>query len=261
MRIAHVSDLHLGRDPVTDRAAHLLARALEEAGPLITFVTGDVTHRGLLSELARFEAIFRRPLDAGRMVVVPGNHDRLADDVRRSIMPRGRVDVVERPGLHIVRLDSTGPHNRSVVDSHGLLTAADVEAVEAAMATAAPGALAVLLLHHHLLPLPPDHLGERLSNLLGWPNAAELRLGGRLLERLRGRCDLVLHGHRHAPSERVLDADGPRPLRVLNAGSTTGLRRLRLLSARGDRVTGLEWLGFGEALPALGGGAPDRAVA
>jgi 3',5'-cyclic AMP phosphodiesterase CpdA len=260
MLLAHVSDLHIGRDAATDRTARLLAHALEETGPAAVLVTGDVTHRGRTGELRRFERIFRRLLEAGRMIVVPGNHDRMSDDVARALMPAGRVDVVSRAGLHVVRLDSPGPHNRSLLHAHGQLTEGDIEAVSAALDRAPPGALALLALHHHLLPLPVDHLVERLSNLLGWPNAAELGLGARLLQRIRERCDLVLHGHRHTSSERVLG--GARPLRILNAGSSTALGRVRLLVARGGRVATHGWL----TLPArdaawVGRALADRAAA
>ncbi|BDG02575.1 metallophosphoesterase family protein [Anaeromyxobacter oryzae] len=252
MLLAHVSDLHLGRDRRTDDAARRLAAALHEGRVATALVTGDVTHRGRLDELARFEEIFRPLLDAGRLIVVPGNHDRLGDDVAGRLMSGARVDVASRPGLHAVRLDSTGPHNRSLVDSHGLLTEDDLAEAVAALDRAPAGALRVLLLHHHLHPLPEDLLAERLATLLGWPSAGELPLGAALLERLRGRCDLVLHGHRHAPSQLVLDRDGPRPLRVLNAGSTTELGRMRLLGARAGAVVLDRWVAIdGAAAAAL----------
>jgi 3',5'-cyclic AMP phosphodiesterase CpdA len=242
MLIAHASDLHLGRDAATDRAARQLAIALEDAAVGVTLVTGDVTHRGRTAELDRFEACFARLRAHHRVVVVPGNHDRLSEDAGARLMSGVRVDVESRPGLHVVRLDSTAPHNRRLLSAHGLLTAADVEGVIAGVDAAPEGALSVVMLHHHLMPLPPDGLGERLASALGWPNAEELALGGALLERLRGRCDLVLHGHRHVPSELVLGADTARPLRVLNAGSTTELGRVRILSARGGRLGQDGWL-------------------
>ncbi|HTN50848.1 MAG TPA: metallophosphoesterase [Anaeromyxobacter sp.] len=250
MLLAHVSDLHIGRDATTDAAAGRLAAALEREGVAAALLTGDVTHRGRLAELARFEALFRPLLHAGRLIVVPGNHDRMSDDVAGAMMRGERVQVESRPGLHAVRLDSTAPHNRSLIDAHGLLTEEDVAAVEAALDRAPPGALSVLLLHHHVLPLPEELFGERLAALLGWPNAAELALGARLLERIRGRCDLVLHGHRHAPSELILGASEARPLRVLNAGSTTELGRFRLLSAHGPGPATDRWTTT--SVPSLG---------
>lgn len=259
MLLAHVSDLHIGRDRSTDQAARRLVAALQGAGVALALVTGDVTDGGRLSELARFEAIFRPLLDEGRVVLVPGNHDRLGEDAARLMMGGRRVDVVSRPGLHLVRLDSTAPHNRSLLDAHGLVTERDLAEVEAALARAPAGALSALLLHHHLHRLPEDLLVERLASLLGWPNAAELGLGASLLARLEGRCDLVLHGHRHRPSERILGAATARPLRVLNAGATAELGRVRLLAIRGGAVARDAWLevrgGGAVPVPALRGAA------
>ncbi len=242
--IAHVSDLHLGRDRRTDAAAARVALALLEADVGIVLVTGDVTHRGRRSELESFERLFA-PL-RGRTVVVPGNHDRLGEDAARDLMGDARVRVHARPGLHVVQLDSTAPHNRALLSCHGALSADDIAAVDSAVDAAPPGALVVLMLHHHLLPLPADHFPERLASLLRLPNAAELPLGRILLERLRGRCDLVAHGHRHAASGVVLPARAGRPLRVLNAGSTPELGRVRVLAHRHGRVVAETWLEVGE---------------
>ncbi|HET6436891.1 MAG TPA: metallophosphoesterase [Anaeromyxobacter sp.] len=242
MLIAHVSDLHIGRDTATDRAAHLLADSVEDSGVAMAILTGDVTHRGQREELRRFETIFGRLLDRGRLVTVPGNHDRMGDSAGDAFMLGTRVSVSSRPGLHVVRLDSTGPHNRRLLSAHGLLTGADLAAVDAALKAAPEDVLTVLALHHHPLPLPTDAFPERLSNLLGWPNAAELPLGRELVSRVLGRCDLVLHGHRHIPAELVLGEGSERPLRVLNAGATTELGRFRVLSSRGGRVGGEAWI-------------------
>lgn len=241
MLIAHLSDLHIGRDPATDRAARQLAAAVEDAGAAVVILTGDVTHKGRDLQLVRYQSLFRRLIAQGRMVVVPGNHDRLGDDAAVHLMS-GRVEIAGRPGLHVVRVDSTGPHNRRLLSAHGLLTEADLAAVDSALEAAPEGALTVLALHHHPLPLPPDAFSEHLSELLGWPNAAELSLGGALLSRLLGRCDLVLHGHRHVPSELVLGAGTDRPLRVVNAGSSTELARFRLFQVRAGQLGAHGWV-------------------
>jgi 3',5'-cyclic-AMP phosphodiesterase len=242
MLIAHVSDLHIGRDRSADRAARRVAEAVEDSGAAMVIVTGDVTHSGRKAELAEFEAGFGRLLARGRAVVVPGNHDRLSEAAGGVFMGEARVAVSSRPGLHVVQLDSTGPHNRRRLSSHGLLTQADLSAVDSALGAAPEGALTVLALHHHLLPLPADTLTENVSNLLGWPNAAELPLGADLVARIHGRCDLVLHGHRHVPAEIVLGAGTERPLRVLNAGATGELGRFRVLASHGNRVAEHAWV-------------------
>jgi predicted phosphodiesterase len=237
--IAHLSDLHIGKDAANDARAAQLCQALQAAGVDRVLLSGDVTHRGRVEELATFRRLFA-PL-ADRLAVVPGNHDRLGEDAGRWLMA-GRVQVEAWPGLHLVRLDSTAPHNRSLLDAHGELSRRDITAVEQALGEAAPGALVVLMLHHHLHALPEDCFFERLSTLVGWPNASELLLGGVLLRRLAGRCDLVLHGHRHARSELLLSAGGERPLRVLNAGASPELMQVRILAHAGGRVRGERWL-------------------
>ena len=167
---------------------------------------------------------------------------------------RGRVAVDRRPGLHLVRLDSTAPHNRRWIDAHGRLTAEDVEAAAAAVGEARPGELVAVLLHHHVHPLPGDDVWERLAGLVRLPWTAELDAGPALLARVRGRCDLVLHGHRHVPAEAVLDGEAARPLRVVNAGSTTRLGHARLFVHARGRITGEAWLTAGDP------GRPDAPV-
>ncbi len=238
--LAHISDLHIGRDSRSDAAALDLVGPILDAGMDAVLLTGDVTHRGRRAELDAFERMFS-PL-AARLVVVPGNHDRMGEDVARALMPGGRVRVELRPGLFLVRLDSTAGHNRRPLHSRGELTLGDIAAVEQAVASAPPGTLVVLMLHHHLLPLPEDDLGERLVSLLGWPNAAELERGRDLLDRLWGRCDLVLHGHRHVASEVVLEPRRGRPLHVLNAGSTPALGRARVIAHAAGRIVSERWL-------------------
>jgi 3',5'-cyclic AMP phosphodiesterase CpdA len=235
--LAHLSDLHVGRDAATDREVARLRDALLEARVDDVLLTGDLTHRGRAEELATFVRIFAPLRD--RLLVVPGNHDRLGDDVARTMM-WDRVEVERRPGLHVVRVDSTAPHNRALLDGHGALSVHDVERIAAALGDAPAGALVVLMLHHHLLPLPPEGIGERLANLLGWPNAAELDRGRELLARVRGRCDVVAHGHRHVASD--LAFAGGRTLRVMNAGCTTELGRVRIISHAGGRVLSEGWL-------------------
>lgn len=146
-------------------------------------LTGDVTHRGRRDELHLFQALFAPLLRSGRLLAVPGNHDRLGDDVGGALMDGPRVQAEQRGALWIVRLDSTGPHNRRWVDGHGEVTARDVGDVEEALRGAPSGTESVLVLHHHPLPLAHDHPAELLVTLLGWKSARELDAGRLLLKR------------------------------------------------------------------------------
>lgn len=169
-----MSDLHIGRDARTELAALELCASLEDAGIDDVLITGDGTHRGRHAELAAFERIFA-PL-AERLVVLPGSHDRMGDDVASALMRGSRVQTTYRSGLYVVRFDSTGRHNRWALQSHGEMGHDDLLAIGGALRSAPEGTLVVLALHHHLLPLPEDDFGERVVSLLGLPNASELRL-------------------------------------------------------------------------------------
>ena len=250
--LVHLSDLHVGRGEGGDDVLERMCRQLLRRKVDHVVVTGDITHRGRQGEWERFRAAFAGLEAEGRLSLVPGNHDRLNDEVATAMMPGGaRVVVEPRPGLHLVGFDSTGPHNRSFRASHGLLTRADVEQIVEAFDRAPPETLGVLLLHHHLLPLPRDNHAERLASWLGWASGGELELGGELLLALRGRCDLVLHGHRHDPGTTSVFGEDDRPLSLFNAGSSTEIGHVRLFVHRHGRlVAPPRWLPAGLTVPA-----------
>jgi 3',5'-cyclic AMP phosphodiesterase CpdA len=244
--LAHLSDLHLGRSEADTIGLRRAVTALVDACVDHVVVTGDITDGGQFEQLACFRRL-TAPI-ADRLTVVPGNHDRTGEDAGRLLM-RGRVATETRDGLHLVRIDSTAPHNRRPVDAHGLLTADDLAAVDDALERAPARVLVAVLLHHHVHRLPGDDVWESLAALVGLPWTAELRRGPALLRRLRGRCDLVLHGHRHVPAELVLGGGEDRPLRVVNAGCTTSLGRTRLFRHEAGRLTGQGWLEHGARRP------------
>jgi predicted phosphodiesterase len=242
--LAHLSDLHLGASPAHERGAAALVASLREARVDHVVLTGDVTESGRIDEYELFQSLFLPLRREGRLTVVPGNHDRSGDDVAELLSDELRVSVDARDGVFMVCVDSTAPHNRSLFRCHGTLCERTLDGVDEALGLAPPGVLVTVLLHHHVLPLPVESFGEWFADTCGWPHAAELPLGRALLERVRGRCDLVLHGHRHVP--RHFQVDGARPLQVLNAGSSTGLGAYRVLRHEAGVVREVRWV---HALP------------
>lgn len=239
--LAHLSDLHLGRSPASDAEVAHAVDALDGIDHVV--VSGDVTHRGRADEHAKFERLFAPLAARGRLTVVPGNHDRLGDDLAARLRKGARVQSHAAAGVFIVRVDSTGPHNRFLLAGHGDLCDGIVEDIECAVAEAPPRHVVVVTLHHHLLPLPEETFPELLATRVGLPYANELRRGALLLERLRGRCDLVLHGHRHVPRATTLYAGDARPLGLYNAGSTPSLGRFRVFAHAAGRLLGAPgWL-------------------
>jgi len=231
-RFAHISDLHIGRSEQNDADAARLCAALVESDVDFVIATGDLTHRGLRRELELYEKTFAPLIADGRLISVPGNHDCLGDDVSGTIMAGPRVQSAGHAGLYVVRVNSTAPHNRSWLNGHGSLDESDLDAIDVALDAAPPGHLVVIALHHHVLPMPEEHAMERLSSWLGFIYTTELQRGRDLLMRVRGRCDLVLHGHRHVPRAARLFGP-PRPTHIFNAGSSTELARVRVFAHNG----------------------------
>ncbi len=251
LTLAHASDLHLGLGPAAERGAAALCHSLLRVGVDHLLVTGDLTDKGRRREREGFRRAFEPLLAAGRVTLVPGNHDRAGDDVASEIMPGPRVQAEERDGVFVVRLDSTAPHNRSLLASHGHVGEAELAAVEAALDAAPRAALRVLALHHHPTPLPGDCLHESLASWLGIAWCDELAAGEALLRRIRGRCDLVLHGHRHVPRQSVAFAGEPGPVPVYTAGASTQLGRVRIFVHRAGALEGApRWLDTGAPRPA-----------
>jgi 3',5'-cyclic AMP phosphodiesterase CpdA len=245
--IAHLSDLHFGASQTTTARAKEIVRALLIADVDHVVVTGDITDNGRAHELELFHRTFAPLLDQGRVTVVPGNHDRLGDDAGASLMSGRRVDTVELPGALLIRVDSTGPHNRaSVLAGHGDICERVLDEIEEALDRAPSGVLVAILLHHHPVFLPEEGLLERLASTFNLPFAAELTLGDELLRRALGRCDLVLHGHRHVPSARILAPGQTRPLRVYNAGCTIARQGMNVFTHAAGVLRGEpRWLQVG----------------
>jgi 3',5'-cyclic AMP phosphodiesterase CpdA len=240
--LAHVSDLHLDLSSGTERQAAQVVEALRAARVDHVVVTGDVTHAGRRAEYARFLGAFEPLWAEGRLTVVPGNHDRCGDDVAALISQGRRVAIEHHDDLFVVKVDSTAPHNRISFRSHGEVCRRTLEAVDEALAQAPTGTLVALALHHHVLPLPVESVQEWFDDAVGWPHAAELHLGRELLHLARGRCDLVLHGHRHVPRALSISGDGERSLRVYNAGATGRLGAFRVFAhEHGQLAREPEW--------------------
>lgn len=243
MRLAHLSDLHLGERPEHLQAARALVRSLQEERVDHVVVTGDITHSGSIAEYEQWLEIFAPLLREKRITVVPGNHDVAGDGVAELLSDGLRVSVDAREGLFMICVDSTAPHNKSTFRSHGELCEQMLDSVDEALKRAPRGWTRAVLLHHHVLPMPVEGIGEWFAERFGWPHAAELPLGRELLRRVQGHVDLVLHGHKHVPRESVVGR-----LRVANAGCSTVLGAYRVFEHEGGEVSAGRWLHAGSAL-------------
>ena len=225
-KLAHISDLHFGRKQFEKSLKKLCDSLIKEEIDHVV-ATGDLTDHGYSKEYNSFCEIFEPLLENGTLTIIPGNHDRLGDNVAKYIMAE-RVSVEEHKGLYLIRVDSTGPHNKWLIYGHGIICELVLASIEKALLRAPKDKLVAILLHHHPIPLPEETVLEAVSRHLKWPFAAELHLGKQLISLAQGRADLLLHGHRHIPFELILP--GGRPLAIYNAGCTPRLEKYRVFT-------------------------------
>lgn len=216
--IAHLSDLHFGREDPRTVAA--LLSDLEALRPSVVAVSGDLTQR---ARRAQFRAA-RGFLDriGAPLVVVPGNHDvPLWDVTRRFLSPLGRYRRIVTPELAPVYVDdelhvvgvSTA---RSLTWKEGRISLEQIEALRRELCGAPGDRLRVVVAHH---PFGTAH--DR-------PHQRLVGRSGRALRALE-RCglDLLLTGHLHQLANGALEHPVERPVRTVlafHAGTATSTR-------------------------------------
>lgn len=245
MRLGHISDLHLsdrGRYPRNGysprdcdrhsiRLAQRLLEQLTAAEVDHLVVTGDLTLSAEASEFEKAARLLRGWAEAGKLTVVPGNHDLwTSESVKtarflRMIGPDGLgmrkpaaaypFAALPVPEVAIVALDSS-QFGEVPMETPGLIGSAQLQACRELVREHVKEGRAVLLaLHHHLvLPrerIPSDALVARMplfdaDKIVRM--VSDVRVAG------------VLHGHRHCAFRLdIPGAAGPTP--VLCAGSAT----------------------------------------
>ena len=154
-RLLHLSDLHVG----SLGQEHLesgLPVLIERLDPELIVASGDLTHRGRADQHDRAADFLQRL--GPPVLAVPGNHDipytPLARFTRTFEQFERRWQTTEplyrSEQLHVVGLNSVRPWRHQ----SGGIRAAQIEHAAELLAEAAPGALRVVVLHHHLLGAP-----------------------------------------------------------------------------------------------------------
>ncbi len=233
-RIAHLSDLHhqldwrrrslsstgwrgaLGRfelhgmgrlkrfHGVGDKIRRLIDRVQRDE-PDLVILTGDLSALGDADELAQVRALFQPFIDAGRLHLIPGNHDRYTDHPKGRRFERLFGDLlstelpeladahgypfVRRVGekLAVVGLDSTRVGALSQY-FFGRLGDDQLERLERVLKHPLLAGRTVLVLSHHG-PLGP-------GGAFHWRESALLD-AGRLLKAIHDRPAVLFHGHSH----------------------------------------------------------------
>jgi 3',5'-cyclic AMP phosphodiesterase CpdA len=185
-RLLHLSDLHVGsrEEP---RIEPGLADLIERIDPELVVASGDLTHRGRPKQhlrAAEFLQSLGRPVFA-----VPGNHDIPYTPIARFTRTYEQFErhwgttepTYTSEQLHVVGLNSVRPW----LHQAGRIHRPHVADAARRLAEAAPGALKVVVLHHHLLGAPwrsrKRPVRDRSGVLAGLVDAgAELILAGHI---------------------------------------------------------------------------------
>jgi 3',5'-cyclic AMP phosphodiesterase CpdA len=216
IRIAHISDLHFGRD--IDRVVEALAPTLERLKPELVVISGDLTQR---ARHVQFENC-RQVLDhlAWPLLVVPGNHDLAAYNLverflkpwakwRRYIGADTRVAV---SGDHYTALGiNTARRLATVLDwTRGRISPTQVQWVEERLRHEKFDRLRLLAAHHPFwLPIE-----RKRRKLIGGRDRALASLAA-------AGVDVILGGHVHVAYTRVCEG-----VIISHAGTTTSDRTL-----------------------------------
>jgi 3',5'-cyclic AMP phosphodiesterase CpdA len=183
----HISDLHRGtrEAPALDDA---LVALCHELGPELVIASGDLSNRGRVAELEQAKALLER-LPAPTLAV-PGNHDIPYTLPARVTRPWERFEAVfgtTEPVLRTAGAVACGLNSvRPWRHQGGRLGPARLAPVAAALGSGEPGALRIVVVHHHLAgapwrasrKLPLRHRDEVLRALAA--AGAELVLGGHI---------------------------------------------------------------------------------
>lgn len=234
-RIAHLSDLHFGReDP---RIVDATVDWLSAHRPDLVIISGDFTQRARIAQFRAAAAYLERLRAAGlRVLAVPGNHDvPLYDVFRRFAAPLERykryISTELCPWFEDDEVAILGINTaRSLTIKDGRINRDQVQMVRSRFAGVARSKTRLLVTHHPLFAMPIGEGGE-LSEAVGRHEDAVKAVG-------EAGIHIALAGHFHrtyaeAAQKMVENAGGAL---VIQAGTATSTR------LRNEEPQSFNWL-------------------
>jgi Icc protein len=199
------------------------ARAVEKNDPDVVVITGDLTDDGDGYELVK--GAFKRWKDRGRLLAIPGNHDLYLFPIAGSGRPRATALSKRAAWKAFAReigleLDETGAWTRALPEGDAVIVGLDSCARPQRRFFRQNGAIGplqldylrrvgasaawkrarhrIVLLHHHVVPLPHG-VGKRAPTEFGM-RLDDASAVAEVLDEVG--TTLVMHGHRHVSEER-----------------------------------------------------------
>lgn len=184
MIITQISDIHCGSaETFLKEKLTSAIKEINRLNPDVLIVSGDLTESGFKSEFEEAKR-FLDQLKCRRKIITMGNHDAkytgflLFDDIFGP--PSG---ILRNKGYTIVYANTARPdkeEGRVGKDQMEILVKAFKDAEED---------IKILVMHHHLIPVPDTGLEQAIAEDAGDVLKAVSKLG----------VDLVISGHRHRP--------------------------------------------------------------
>ncbi len=218
LRIAQLSDIHCGELTFDAKLMESIVERINEMGPDLVIVAGDLTAAGYEWEFAE-AADWLEQISSPR-VVVPGNHD--ARNVGylhfehyfgdrfsrwRAEFEPDRAAVIGSPGVSVIAVDSSEPDL-----NEGQIGRERYPWIREQITH--PDDLKIFVIHHHLVAIPGTGRERNTINDAGDVLAELSQLG----------IDMVLSGHKHVPFFWGISG-----LLICNSGTAT-TKRLRGLT-------------------------------
>lgn len=200
MILAHLSDLHFGK--LCDaHVVECLVNDVQACGASAVVISGDLTQRARKREWRGAEQLIA-DLAADPTIVIPGNHDVFAwwFPIRRLVTPLTRYQTYIRPQLDMEWSDGSVAV-LALNDAHGWtvkggrFSLKQLDRLRAFGQSHSSARHRVLVVHHQIVPSQFTGRGDvatRSAELLGAAGKA--------------RIDVVLDGHIHRSSNRVIPA-------------------------------------------------------
>jgi 3',5'-cyclic AMP phosphodiesterase CpdA len=224
-KIAHISDLHFGRnDPLVTRA---LLEDLAEQQPHLVAVSGDLTQRARHHEFAAARAFLDRI--AAPVIAVPGNHDvPLYNFARRAFTPLKRfrqyISAEQHPFFGDDELAVLGINTaRAATLSNGRISHDQMAAIVSIFGQVPNARFRVLITHHPLMP-PPDAPDRDVVGRVD-PALQAIAAAG---------VELLLTGHYHRAFTGDIASyhlEAKRSILVSQAGTAISTRRRNELNS------------------------------
>ena len=201
MKILHISDTHIGKEEHFNiNSLDIALNELEGNDIDLVIHSGDITQDGKLKYYKKARGIF------GKVnvpcIIVPGNHDKRSGGLSLFEEFIGPPNGVSEVGDAVIIHVDSGVSDTDI----GRVGMVKFDMIKEALADFSKKPVKIVVLHHHILPVPK---AGRERNVLS--NAGDL-----LDLFLKADVDLVISGHRHYPNVHRIENTV-----FVNAGTTS----------------------------------------